>query len=84
MLRGGAQIFHSLHIVIMPKVKDSLARRHAVVLHFTQVGKNVMKPVTCSTAGTVEPLPSAGEKVQISWDPAARKGVGGPDKLHVL
>ena len=84
MLRGGALIFHSLHIVIMPKVKDSFARRHAVVLHFTQVGTNGMKPVTCSTDGTAEPLPSAGEKIQISWDPAARKGAGGPDKLHVL
>ena len=84
MLRGGALIFHSLHIVIMPKMNDSSARRHAVVLHFTQVGTNGMKPVTYSTDGTAEPLPSAGGKVQISWDPADRKGVGGPDKLHVL
>ena len=44
-VKGSSVIFHSLHIGIMPKLKDRFARRHAVILHSSQAA--TQRYVTC-------------------------------------
>ena len=44
-VKGGSVIFHSLHIGIMPKLKNRLARRHSVILHSSQAA--TQRYVTC-------------------------------------